>query len=311
MKNIFTNHEENRLRAGWRVFIFIFFMFLGSAALSWFGGHTFRYILISGWTLLLVWFAARVMDKRPLSNFGLDINGTWWMEFSLGVFLGFFAMAFIFFAERSAGLLVVTGFEWDAIEPDYAALLGYFIMMMMVGFYEEVLMRGYALLNISEGFCFKSRGEWFGPVMAVAISSAIFGMAHAGNPNASWVSTINIVGAGIMLSFPMLVTGRLALPVGIHFAWNFFQGGVFGFKVSGTTFSDPLIKIEQKGGNIWTGGAFGPEAGLMGVFGILLIGLCCWVYFKIMKIQVGIHPVFKQPYLKKFERNNSESELGS
>jgi len=310
MKNIFINNQENRLRAGWRVFIFIFFMFLGSATFSWFGGDTFRYILISAWTLLLLWFAARVMDKRSLSSYGLDINSIWWKEFSLGVFLGFFAMAFIFITEWSTGLLVITGFEWDAIEPDYATVFGYFVMMLMVGFYEELLMRGYALLNISEGFCFKSKSEWFGPAMAVAISSAIFGLAHAGNPNASWISTINIVGAGIMLSFPMLVTGRLALPVGIHFAWNFFQGGVFGFKVSGTTFNDPLIKIDQAGGNIWTGGAFGPEAGLMGVFGILIIALICWGYFRIVKIPVAIHPVFKHPYLKKFERNKSESELG-
>jgi hypothetical protein len=79
----------------------------------------------------------------------------------------------------------------------------------------------------------------------------------------------------------VLLTGELAIPIGVHITWNFFQGNVFGFPVSGSDFSiATFISIEQGGPGLWTGGVFGPEAGLLGLAAILLGGALTIVWVR-------------------------------
>ena len=109
---------------------------------------------------------------------------------------------------------------------------------------------------------------------AVVLSSVVFGLAHIFNPNAGWISTLGIIAAGFFLAFGYLRTRQLWLPIGLHIGWNFFLGPVFGFPVSGL---EPfhLLGLNVSGPDLITGGAFGPEAGLVGLvaqfFGVGLI----------------------------------------
>ena len=92
----------------------------------------------------------------------------------------------------------------------------------------------------------------------------------------------NLMVAGLFLGLGLVLTGRLGLPIGLHISWNFFQGNVFGFPVSGNDYAAAtFLAIRQGGPDLWTGGAFGPEAGLIGIGAILLgCGLTVlWVRF--------------------------------
>ena len=92
---------------------------------------------------------------------------------------------------------------------------------------------------------------------------------------------------GIFLGMGYVLTGSLAIPIGTHITWNFFQGNVFGFPVSGTTFFPvTFAAIEQSGPDAWTGGSFGPEGGLMGLLAILLgiLAVAVWVRLRYGKL---------------------------
>jgi uncharacterized protein len=114
----------------------------------------------------------------------------------------------------------------------------------------------------------------------LVLSSVVFGVLHGNNPNATAFSTINLALAGVLLGLGYVLTGQLAIPIGIHITWNFFQGNVFGFPVSGGQFgAATVVATEQGGPPIWTGGAFGPEGGLLGLLVMFAgcIAILAWV----------------------------------
>jgi membrane protease YdiL (CAAX protease family) len=124
------------------------------------------------------------------------------------------------------------------------------------GVLEEVLVRGVVL-----------RIMWraFGPFAAFGVSAVLFGAGHVGNPGATWFTTACIATeAGVMLGAFYALTGRLWVSIGLHAAWNFTQGYVFGAAVSGGNFGGGLATSAPRSGfPTWlTGGSFGPEASL-------------------------------------------------
>jgi uncharacterized protein len=288
---------EGRLRAGWR----LLFQFLlnyaaaamaGSLVLAATGGPAVGgiarsssasnvplYAVAALAAVASVWAAGRFLDRRPFSGFGLRLSRAWWSDLAFGLLLGASLISGIFLFELAAGWVTVTGalrvVDGGAFFP---AILAPVVLFLCVGFYEELITRGYQLTNLAEGFNVPGIGPTGAILLAWVLSSSFFGLLHAFNPNATVLSTLNIALAGMMLGLGYVQTGELAIPVGLHITWNFFQGNVFGLPVSGR---DPagatFLTTEQTGPDLWTGGPFGPEGGLLApaamVLGLVLISL--------------------------------------
>jgi hypothetical protein len=115
------------------------------------------------------------------------------------------------------------------------------------------------------GVIFRMTEERLGTAAALIISSLLFGLVHAANPGATLVSTAAIaLEAGGLLGMAYSASRSLWLPIGLHFGWNFTEGGIFGTAVSGGQ-SHGLVDSVLSGPTLMTGGSFGPEASVIAV----------------------------------------------
>jgi membrane protease YdiL (CAAX protease family) len=126
---------------------------------------------------------------------------------------------------------------------------------------EEIVLRG-VVFRILEGA--------MGTTVALILSGLLFGFLHAGNPGATPISSLAIaLEAGILLAAAYALTRSLWLPIGLHFAWNFAEGGIYSAPVSGIPFKG-LLNAPIAGPPLLSGGAFGPEASVVAV-GVCLV----------------------------------------
>lgn len=181
--------------------------------------------------------AAIGFDPRPTARDAL---------FGFAVGAGLFSAVILELALAGHYRIVAARFT-----PELAVAALFFLLGAAL---EELLFRG---------VLFRLIAEWAGMWVALAVSAVFFGAAHAFNPGASWVSSLAIaLEAGVLLGAAFVVTGNLWFPIGLHFAWNFCEGPIYGTAVSGHVFYTSLFTA-QLGGPSWlTGGTFGPEAGI-------------------------------------------------
>jgi len=281
---LFLSPQEARLRAGWRLAIqtiILLVLLIGltipllllALAQHWNLGGSLYFTLGSLVELVAittsVYLGRRFLDRRSFASLGLKLGRRAFPDVLAGVGITFIIMGLIYLAMSRLGWIHFEGFAWqfDHLPVVLGQTLLYLLIFIITGWQEELLSRGYHLQTLSSGI-----NLFWG----VLISSAIFGALHLGNPNATWISAVGIFFAGLFLALGYLCTGQLWLSIGLHIGWNFFEGVVFGFPVSGTT-SYPLLRMHVSGPALWTGGTFGPEAGLIILpailIGALLIGL--------------------------------------
>jgi membrane protease YdiL (CAAX protease family) len=286
-KNIFLSPNEPRLRAGWRLAIQTIIMLVLLIGLSipvgllaftlhWNTSGALYFILNTVVELIAftasIFLARRFLDRRSFVSLGFKLYRRVFPDLLAGIAITFVMMGLIYLTMSLLGWIQFTGFAWhiDPLPVVLGQLLLYLLIFIIVGWQEELLSRGYHLQTLSNGI-----NLFWG----VVISSAIFGALHLGNPNATWVSAVGIFFAGLFLALGYLRTGQLWLSIGLHIGWNFFEGVVFGFPVSGTA-SYPLLRIHVSGPVMWTGGAFGPEAGLIVLPAITIGALLICLYSK-------------------------------
>ena len=170
----------------------------------------------------------------------------------LGLLVGFVLMTLVVSAIVAAGCATL---EWNGfVGPRQFSV---FMLFLAVAVGEEMVFRGVIFRWIDE--------RW-NTAVALLVSAILFGLLHISNDNATWWSSLAIaIEAGLLLGAAYKWSGTLWLPIGIHWAWNYTQGNIFGFAVSGTDAGTTLLYPTTSGHDIVTGGAFGPEASIIAV----------------------------------------------
>lgn len=300
------NPAERRVRCPWRLLSqlvmhiggsLLLLMLLGPiyARLVGLGSQDLSFVGLQGLAVTSLWFrifaivaqstvalvsvavAVRFLDRRRWSDIGFSRARQWTGDAALGFVVGGLLMAGIFSSELVAGWVTITSRLRNVTQSPFAvALVVYFLLVVVGAFAEELVSRGYQLRNIADGFA--GLGPRLSTAIAVIASSAVFGVAHALSPNASVVSVANIAFAGIMYGLGYVVSGRLGFSTGLHAAWNFFQGNIFGFTTSGQVSRVSVLGVAQSVQPApWTGGEFGPEAGLVSTLATLAaIAVIMW-----------------------------------
>lgn len=299
----FYNAEERRVRAlvriGLQLAVFLGLWLLVELAFSRLRregmdrmiAHGTFYIVNGVVVVGSVWLFARFLDRRALSDLGLRIDARWLLDAAFGLSLGGSLMLGIYACESHFGWATYA----DVVQrrddlPQLAMLSVAAVAFTSIAIVEELIFRGYQLVNLAEGL----RSRFISPEAALLgatlISSLAFGIAHVFNPHADANAAGNVALAGAMLAAGYLVTGELAIPIGLHLGWNFFQN-LFGMPVSGQTrfFFAAMVERTETGPDWITGGRFGPEAGMTGLVAMLVGTMLTLVYARAVEGRIGIH----------------------
>lgn len=242
-----------------------------------------------------IYFAIKILDKRKIRDIGLAFKGRGIKNYSSGFLFGAGIFSVLFLIEIYMGWIEIEGMFFATGNINFIfEILGRFIGYTSVAILEESFSRGYQLKNIAEGLNINNSRPSKTVFSALIISSLIFSMLHAANPGATFMGLLNLTLIGILFGYSYIATGSLAFPIGLHTAWNFFQGHIFGFPVSGFKSNVSLFKIYHDGPDFLTGGSFGPEGGLV----VLIIVVVSILAIRKFRKNLGYVPEFNETLIK-------------
>jgi membrane protease YdiL (CAAX protease family) len=196
------------------------------------------------------------VDHSPLTDLGLQKRG-WLAKLAAGWGLGAFLILVVFGILVAGGWLTIESSPWQPL--DVAAVI---LVAVVVGFNEELAFRGYIMQRL---------GQAWGMPLAVAASSILFGLVHVLNPNVTALGIVSVCFSGLLYACAYLVTRSLWLPMGLHMSWNIVQMHILGFPGSGHV-RPSILRSVTHGPDLVTGGAFGPEGGIV-VIGVVLVAI--------------------------------------
>lgn len=202
-----------------------------------------------------------LVEHRPAGALGIALTQRTAPEVGWGILLGGLGLAFCLLLLLLAGAL--------RYQPEAGGVAGWLVTVLRsLGFFavaalaEEALYRGYP---------FQVLVRAAGPVLATVIASGLFALAHAHNPHVGGFALANIFVAGVALSVAYLRTRSLWFATAVHLGWNWTMTTLFDLPVSGLRlFNTPMYDPVLRGSSTLTGGAFGPEGGLVGTVALLM-----------------------------------------
>lgn len=279
--------STGRLRSGWRVAIFIVAFLAAATATSVIAftalslgsvvvpgaGSAFAFIA-NGIALLVPalvvgWLCGKLLDRVPFRALGAWFTKGWFGHLVGGIAVGAATLGL------AVGIAMIVGglkFEVNSVSGKVLAtsLAGSFLVFALGAAWEEVVFRGYILQTLS-----RSGLAWLG----IALTSAFFAAIHLGNPNATAISTIDTMIAGVWFGVAYLKTRDLWFVWGMHLMWNWMLGAIFGIEVSGLTdiVPAPLLREIDVGPTWLTGSSYGIEGGIAST--IALVVSTVLIYF--------------------------------
>ena len=203
--------------------------------------------------MLVGYLSAAVLVLRwrnlPLSLLGMSLKGRG-KDLLAGLGVAVLLYAVGFGTSLLMGTVEIASVEW--VPRD---LLGTLLFFLLVAVTEEVMLRGFVLGRmLSAGM---------NRFVALFLSSALFSAMHLFNPNFALLPFVNILLAGCLLGASFLYTRNLCFPVVLHWFWNWLQGPVLGYEVSGMDSGETLLTLRLTGSDLLTGGSFGFEGSLL------------------------------------------------
>ena len=211
--------------------------------------------------LLLFIFWVKVIEKNSLSTLGF-VKKNWLKYLGWGILLSLLQMGVIALVYQVGG---IGTFELNelSLEP-ILFILGLLPFWLLQGGTEEVATRGWLLTRIAARTNLP---------LAIAISSSLFGILHMGNAGVTFLSVLNIILDGVLAGLLFIYTDSIWLVVAQHGTWNYVQGNLLGFQVSGTGADASIFSFTMGDGPDWlTGGAFGAEGSIITTL-VLLVSL--------------------------------------
>ena len=235
----------------------------GVASIQEFFFHYILYYELFSFVFILILFIfwVKVIEKNSLSTLGF-VKKNWLKYLGLGILLSLLQMGVIALVYQVGG---IGTFELNelSLEP-ILFILGLFPFWLLQGGTEEVATRGWLLTRIAARTNLP---------LAIAISSSLFGILHMGNAGVTFLSVLNIILDGVLAGLLFIYTDSIWLVVAQHGTWNYVQGNLLGFQVSGTGADASIFSFTMGSGPDWlTGGAFGAEGSIITTL-VLLVSL--------------------------------------
>jgi CAAX protease family protein len=205
-------------------------------------------------SLMAVFVFRKFIDRKKFLSLGFE-----WKGYERDAGAGFF-LAPVILGFGTLILYFSKHLQWTDISFDGNDLFIELGIMIMVAISEETVFRGYILSNLME-----SLNKW----VALAISALLFTLFHLNNPGIGFIPILNIFIAGILLGLNYVYTKNLWFAILFHLSWNFLQGPILGYKVSGINLPT-MLQTSLSGSELLTGGAFGFEGSVIAL-GLILI----------------------------------------
>ena len=223
--------------------------------------HYFLYyeLLCFVFILLPFLFWVKVIEKNTLSSLGF-VKRNWLKYLVWGIMISLVQMGVIALVYQVSGIGSFVLNELS-LEP-LLFILGLFPFWLLQGGTEEVATRGWLLTRIAARTNLP---------LAIAISSSLFGILHMGNAGVTFLSVLNIILDGVLAGLLFIYTDSIWLVVAQHGTWNYVQGNLLGFQVSGTGADASIFSFSMGSGPDWlTGGEFGAEGSIITTIVLLL-----------------------------------------